>query len=143
MPPHTGERPVSLLWYYLDAPRKIVPQGGSDVFANPVRLPDVLSSADVLGFLRLITSPASRRENYVPLSAVAGLADLSRYALYCCMWFNRVSEETCERLTPIVRAYEAGQLRFKRDGGRSKRIPNHWEMIEPEQYTGVAKGSRR
>jgi hypothetical protein len=110
------------------------------VFANPVRPPDVLSSADVLRFLRLITSPVSRRENYVPLSAVAGLADLSRYALYRCMWFNRVSEETCERLTPIVRAYEAGQLRFKRRGGRSRQDPNHWEMIEPEQYGG--KGPR-
>jgi hypothetical protein len=47
------------------------------VFANPGRPPDVLSSADVLRFLRLITSPASRREERVPLSAVATLADLS------------------------------------------------------------------
>jgi hypothetical protein len=56
---------------------------------------------------------------------------------------SRVSEQTCERLTPIVRAYEASQLRFKRDGGRSKRNPNHWEMIESEHLTGEAKGSRR
>jgi hypothetical protein len=45
----------------------------------------VLSSADVLRFLRIITSPASRREDRVPLSAVAALADLSRYAPYRCL----------------------------------------------------------
>lgn len=113
------------------------------MFGSPVRPPDVLSSAEVLRFLRLISSPASRRENYVPLSVVAGLSDLSRYALYRCMWFNRVSEETCERLTPIVRAYEAGQLQFKvRDPGPGKRKnPKDLEMIEPEQYG--SKGPRR
>jgi hypothetical protein len=54
-----------------------------------------------------------------------------------------VSEQTCERLAPIVRAHEAGQLRFKRDGGRSKRNPNGWEVIEPEKLTGETRGSRR
>jgi hypothetical protein len=32
-------------------------------------------------------------------------------------------------LTPIVRAFEAGNLKFRRSGPRS-RYPNLWEIVE-------------
>jgi hypothetical protein len=96
------------------------------VFANPVAPPAVLPSRDVLRFLRLISSPASRREAHVPLSAVATLAGLSKFALYNYLWTGRVSEPTAERLTQIVRAFEADRLKSRRDGGRSRRNTNGW-----------------
>jgi hypothetical protein len=52
------------------------------VFANPVAPPRVLPQRDILRFLRLITSPAYRREpERLPLSVVAAMCGVSRLAL--------------------------------------------------------------
>jgi hypothetical protein len=40
-----------------------------------------------------------------------------------------VSTETAELLTPLIRQFEAGKLKFRRSGQRS-RDPNHREIIE-------------
>jgi hypothetical protein len=101
-----------------------------DVFANPVAPPKVLPQRDILRFLRLITSPAYRREpQRLPLSVVAAMCNVSRLALYRIIWLDRVSDEMAEVLTPIVRAYEAGKLRCRRSSPNG-RYPNHWEIIE-------------
>src|ERR1700741_4934598 len=38
-------------------------------------------------------------------------------------------QETAEVLTPLIRQFEAGKLRFRRSGPR-RRDPNHWEIVE-------------
>lgn len=53
---------------------------------------------------------------------------MSRLTLYLA-WDGRMSADTAQMLTPIVRAFEAGKLRFRRSGPRS-RDPNHWEIVE-------------
>jgi hypothetical protein len=93
------------------------------VFANPVAPPKVLPQRNILR-LRLVNSSESR----VPLSVIAGMCDVSRLSLYRILWLNRVSDEMCERLTPLARAYEAGKLRAKRSHPRDPRGANHWEI---------------
>jgi hypothetical protein len=100
------------------------------VFANPGHPPDVLSSADVLRFLRISLAGQPSRG---PRAAVDGrgprrLVEVRALSLPLGQPGERA---TCERLTPIVRAYEAGRLKFRRDRGRSRRNPNGWEIIEP------------
>jgi hypothetical protein len=100
------------------------------VFANPVAPPRVLPQRDILRFLRLMTSPAYRREpQRLPLSVVAAMCGVSGLALYRIMWLDRVSDEMAAVLTPIVRAHAAGKLRCRRTSPNS-RYPNHWEIIE-------------
>jgi hypothetical protein len=60
------------------------------------------------------------------MSVVAGLCGVSRLALYRIMWCGRVSDDMAAALTPIVRAFEAGELRCKRVGKA-----NRWEIVEP------------
>jgi hypothetical protein len=45
------------------------------------------------------------------------------------LWTGRVSDDMAELLTPLVRQFEAGKLRLRRSGPRS-RDPNHWEIVE-------------
>jgi len=71
-------------------------------------------------------SPACRGRDRVPLAAIAAMCGRPRLTLYRVLWSGRVSAELAEALTPIVLAFEAGRLRFKRSGPRS-RFPNHWE----------------
>jgi hypothetical protein len=59
----------------------------------------------------------------VPLSAVAATCGVSRLALY------RVSDDMAELLSPIVRACDAGKLRF-RGNGRYGDGANRREIIE-------------
>jgi hypothetical protein len=99
------------------------------MFANPVAPPRVLPPRDILRFLRLITSPACRGEKRVPISVIAAMCGRSRFALYNVLWTGRVSEDMAEVLTPIVRAYEAGKLRFRRNG-RYGDGANRWEIID-------------
>jgi hypothetical protein len=99
------------------------------VFASPVAPPRVLPSRDILRFLRLITSPACREEKHVPLAVVAAMCGVSRLALYRMLWCGRVSADMAELLTPIVRAFEAGKLRFRRTG-RYGDGANRWEIVK-------------
>jgi hypothetical protein len=100
------------------------------VFANPVAPPAVLPPRDILRFLRLITSPACRGEKRVPISAIAVMCGVARITLYEVLWTGRASEDLCAVLTPLVRDFEAGRLRFKRSG-RYGDGANRWEMVEP------------
>jgi hypothetical protein len=50
-------------------------------------------------------------------------------ALYRMLWSGQMSSEMAELLTPHVRAFEAGQLNFRRTSPRS-RDPNHCEVID-------------
>jgi hypothetical protein len=101
------------------------------VFANPVAPPRVLPPRDILRFLRLITSPAYRDDKRVPLSAIATMCGVNRMALYRVVWSGQVSEEVAEVLTPIVRAFEAGKLKFRWSGPRSE-MRNRWEVVETQ-----------
>jgi hypothetical protein len=56
----------------------------------------------------------------VPLSIIANLTGLSRMTLYRARDTGRVSADIAELLTPIVRAFEAGKLKFRRSGPRSR-----------------------
>jgi hypothetical protein len=73
------------------------------VFASPVSPPLVLPSHAIVRLLRLITSPACRDEKRVPLSATAAMCGVSRLTLYRARDSGRVSADTAELLTPIVR----------------------------------------
>jgi hypothetical protein len=64
-------------------------------------------------FVFLITSSACGDEQPVSLSAVAALCCASGLALYRMPWTGRVSDDMAELLTPLVRQYEAGKLRFR------------------------------
>ncbi len=97
------------------------------MFANPIAPAPVLLPRDILRFLRLIASSACRDEQHVPLSAGAALCGMSRLSLYRMLWPGRVSDDLAE--LPMAPLYEAGKLRFRRSGPRS-REPNHWEIIE-------------
>jgi hypothetical protein len=77
----------------------------------------------------LITSPACRGEKRVPLSAIAAVCGLSRFALHRVLWTGRASEDLCTVLTRLARAHEAGKLRLKRTGRHGDR-PKRWEIIE-------------
>jgi hypothetical protein len=79
--------------------------------------------------LRLITSLACREEKRVLLAVVAAMCGVNRLALYRMLWSGRVSADMAELLTPIVRAFEADKLKFRRTGPRS-RYPNRWEVVE-------------
>jgi hypothetical protein len=85
-------------------------------------------SRQIVRFGRLINSP-DRGEQRVPLAIIANLTGVSHMTLYRTRFDGLVSAETTELLTPIVRAFEAGKLRFRRSGLRS-REPNHWELID-------------
>ena len=100
------------------------------MFASPVAPPRVLPPRDILRFLRLITSPACRGEKRVPISVIAAMCDRSRWALYEALWTGRASDDLCAVLTPIVRAHDAGKLRFRRNG-RYRDGANRWEIVEP------------
>jgi hypothetical protein len=45
------------------------------------------------------------------------------------MWLDRVSDEMAEVLTAIVRAYEAGKLKCRRNS-RHGDAANCWEIVE-------------
>jgi hypothetical protein len=81
-----------------------------------------LPPRDIVRFLLLIGSPACRGDKRVMLAAVAAITGLSCRARYC----GPVSENIAELLTPLVRAFQAGKLRFQRSGPRS-RDPHQWE----------------
>jgi hypothetical protein len=55
---------------------------------------------------------------------------VSRFALYNVLWTGRVSADMTELLTPIVRAFKSGKLRFRRKGQLGDGA-NRWETIEP------------
>ena len=82
----------------------------------------------IVRFLRLIGSPACRGDKRVPLAIIANLAGVSRLTLYRAR-DGRTSADTAEILTPIVRAFEAGKLRFRRTSPRSAE-PNRWEVVD-------------
>jgi hypothetical protein len=63
------------------------------------------------------------------VSAIAVMCGVSRDALYHVLWTGRASEDLCAVLTPLIRQYEGGKLRFRRSGPPSD-IPNHWEVID-------------
>jgi hypothetical protein len=88
-----------------------------------------LPSHRIVRFLRLIASSACRGSDRVPLSIIANLTGVSRLTLYRAR-DGHVTEETARLLSPLVRAYEAGKLKFRRTSPRS-RYPNHWEVVEP------------
>jgi hypothetical protein len=76
----------------------------------------------------MITSPACRGEKRGPLSAVAVMIGRSRLALYRVLWTGRVSADMAEVLSPIIRAFETGRLKFGRLRPRS-RNPNQWVIV--------------
>jgi hypothetical protein len=59
-------------------------QGALHMFASPVAPPPILPPRDIVRFLRLITSPACRGDKRVPLSVIAAMCGVSRFALYNC-----------------------------------------------------------
>jgi hypothetical protein len=63
------------------------------------------------------------------MSAIAAICGVSRFALYDMLRTGRVSDDMAELLSPIVRAHEAGKLRFRRTV-RVASDPNHWEIVE-------------
>jgi hypothetical protein len=65
----------------------------------------------------------------VPLAIIANLTGLSRQTLYRARDGGQVSAETAEILTPLIRQYEAGKLRLRRTGPRS-RDPDLWQIVE-------------
>jgi hypothetical protein len=58
------------------------------------------------------------------------MCGVSWMALYRVLWSGLLSEDMAELLTPIVRAFKACQLRFRRSGPRDLRRPNIWEVVE-------------
>jgi hypothetical protein len=46
------------------------------------------------------------------------------------LWTGRVSDDMCEVLPPIARAYETGKLRAKRSHPRDPGGANHWEIVD-------------
>jgi hypothetical protein len=67
----------------------------------------------------------------------AGQPRSAKPGQWCCaarlsLWDGgRLSADTAELLSPIVRAFEAGKLKFRCSGPRSRnRDPNHWEILE-------------
>jgi hypothetical protein len=84
-------------------------------FAPVPRLDKIVRS------LCLITSPACRGANSVPLSAIAGHDWPARLALCKVLWTGRVSADMAELLSPIVRAFETAS-------SGSPRGPNHWKI---------------
>ena len=71
------------------------------------------------------------------MSAIAALCGVSRSALCDVLWTGRVSDDLAELLSPIVRAFEAGKLRFRRNGGYGNGA-NRWEVIEPQAVANPA-----
>jgi hypothetical protein len=100
------------------------------LFANPIAPPRVLPPQDILRFLRLITSPACRGEKRIPISAIAAMCGVARITLYEVLWTGRASYELCAVLTPLVRAHEAGKLKFKGSGRPGARGGSSWEIVE-------------
>lgn len=90
--------------------------------AEPVLPPD-----RILRFLRMVVSRCDeyRGAKRVPLSAVAAMIGRSRLTLYRVLWTGRVSDDMATVLTPIVRQYEAGKLRFRRTSPHAA-DPNCW-----------------
>jgi hypothetical protein len=55
---------------------------------------------------------------------------------------GQVSVETAEILSPLIRQYEAGKLRFKRSGPRSD-DPNHWRWSTCHSFSSACRNDRQ
>jgi hypothetical protein len=73
--------------------------------------------------LRLISSPACRGADRVPLAIVANMTGLSRQTLYRARDGRQVSADTAEVLTPLILQFGAGKLQFRRSGPRTRSEP--------------------
>lgn len=65
----------------------------------------------------------------MPVSAIAVMCSVSRFALYDMLRTGWVSKELGVVLTPIVRVHEAGKLRFRRNGWYGDGT-SRWEIVE-------------
>ncbi len=77
----------------------------------------------------------------MPLSAIAVMIGRSRLALYRVLWTGRVSADMATVLTPVIRAFEAGKLRFRRTSLRDAE-PNRWQMIDIYRTASRSRSGR-
>lgn len=89
----------------------------------------VLPPTAITRWLRLIGSSACRGDKRVPLAIVANLTGLSVRTLYRAR-DGAVTDDVAAILTPLIRQHEAGKLRLRRTGPRS-RDPNLWQLVDP------------
>jgi hypothetical protein len=78
----------------------------------------------------------------VLLSSAAAMCGLSRMTLYEVLWSGRMSADTAELLTLLVRAFEAGKLRFGAPA-RAQHYPNLWEIVETWGQAAWRKSARK
>jgi len=89
----------------------------------------LLPSDYIRRFIRMAQSSGMRGDRRVPLTALAVMTGLNRQTFRRIGLGGAVTEDVAAVLSPLIRQIEAGKLRFRRSGPRS-RDPNRWEIVE-------------
>lgn len=95
----------------------------------------MLPGREIVRALRLITSPAYRREQgHIPMTVLAAMAGVDRTTLNWVRNEYRNTEDMRARLSPVIRAVLDGELRFRRNGSRGDGA-NRLEVVQPYPAT--------